>query len=89
MGEVDLAFDSVKLAELTAFLQTTKPANAVIALNKGSVALRIKGLDKFTVAEGFTSAESKASEAFKAARTLLTFCNSHRSFLDAHYSSKD
>ncbi len=87
MGEVDLAFESRKLVELVAFLETKKPANAVVALNKGSVALRIKGLSKFTVAEGFASAESKASEAFKAAQTLLTFWNNNRSFFDAHYLS--
>ncbi len=89
MGEVDLAFEPVRPAELIPFLEKNKPDGASVAFNKGSIAVRIKGLEKFTVSEGFKSAEPQAIRAFQTAQTLLEFWKKNRSFLDGHYTSND
>jgi hypothetical protein len=88
MGEVDLALaNSGRASSLLAFLEKSRPDGSVVAFNKGSIVLRIAGLDKFEVADGFDS--ERVLKAFKAAKKLLEFWKSNRAFFDQLYLSTE
>lgn len=87
MGEVDLAFMTMKAGKLISFLEERGPPGAKVAFNKESIALRISGLPRFEVSDGANLAHERAIKCFEAAQTLLRFWESNRTFFDGHFAA--
>lgn len=81
VGEVDLAFKNIAYADLAnAVAGLTLPGKLV--QNGKSTAIRIDGLSKFVIADGFDVIDTHVLAAFEKTKVLLTFWNENRTLFD-------
>ncbi len=80
-GEVDLAFKNIGYEELAAATANLDLPGRLVANGK-STAIRIDGLPKFVIADGFDVIDNHVRLAFEKAKTLLTFWRENRELFD-------
>ncbi|PBC01465.1 hypothetical protein [Mesorhizobium sp. WSM3860] len=82
LGEVDLAIKNVNYADLALCLKGLQLPGSLVENGK-STAIRIAGLEKFVIADGYNVIETKVRAAYAAAAKLLTFWKENRELFDS------
>ena len=83
LGEVDLAFKDVDFEAFRAAVDSLPRCQFILVKNSKSSALRISGLEPFTISDGIDVVSTRVRAAFEAAKTLLMFWQEHRAVFDA------